>query len=127
VAAIKTARYYGLGSRDWIFTPLTDSMDLYNSRLREQHAAHGPLTPAQAERRLGRYLESITTDHTKELSLRDHRALHNLKYFTWVEQQGRTADELRALWAPEFWTETFEQVEEWDEWIRAFNARTGLD
>ncbi len=127
VAAIKTARYYELRSGDWIVTPLTDSMELYGSRLREQRGMHGSLTDAQAQRCLGRYLESITTDHLKELTLRDRKTLHNFKYFTWVEQQGRDVEELRELWDPDFWPETFAQVEEWDELIRAFNQRTGLD
>ena len=28
---------------------------------------------------------------------------HNQKYYTWVEQQGKEADELRALANPDFW------------------------
>jgi hypothetical protein len=126
VGAIKTARYYGLGSRDWIFLPLTDAMDLYGSRLAEQRDEGGTYTDLTAAHHLGRYLEAITTDHLRELTHRDQLALHNLKYFTWVEQQGRTVAELRELWEPEFWDETFAQVEEWDEMIREFNGRTGL-
>ena len=38
VASIKTARYYEMDSRNVIFTPLTDSMDLYASRLQEMEA-----------------------------------------------------------------------------------------
>ncbi len=126
VAAIKTARYYELGSRDWVFTPLTDSMELYQSRFEEQRAEHGAYTPDTAARHLGRYLEAITTDHLRELSFQDRKTLHNFKYFTWVEQQGRDVDELRELWEPDFWTETFAQVEEWDRLILEFNERTGL-
>ena len=66
------------------------------------------------------------TDHLRELTYFDRKALHNFKYFTWVEQQGRTADELRELWEPEFWERTFAQVDEWDEQINAFNERTGV-
>ena len=57
----------------------------------------------------------------------DNRARwHNLKYYTWVEQQGKTVEELDRLWDPDFWTETFSQVPEWDELIKEFNRRTGL-
>jgi len=54
--------------------------------------------------------------------------LHNFKYFTWVEQQGRTSDELRQLWDEDFWNEVFSQgvVDEWDRLIDAFNEATGL-
>jgi cysteine synthase len=126
VAAIKAAKYYELDGRDVIFTPLTDSMDLYGSRKQELLEEHGPYTRETAARHFSRYLEGIQTDNIKELSFTDRKALHNLKYFTWVEQQGRTSEELAALWEPDFWTETFSQVAQWDELINAFNARTGL-
>jgi cysteine synthase len=126
VAAIKAAKYYEFDGRDVIFTPLTDSMDLYGSRKQELRDEHGPYTRETAARHFSRYLEGIQVDHIKELSFTDRKALHNLKYFTWVEQQGRTSEELAALWEPDFWTETFSQVAPWDQLINAFNARTGL-
>jgi len=52
--------------------------------------------------------------------------VHNLKYFTWVEQQGRNSTELRQLWEPSYWDETFAQVEEYDKLITAFNKEVGL-
>ena len=126
VAAIKTAKYYELGPRDVVFTPLTDSVELYQSRLAEQRATHGAYTEAKAGRHFGRYLEGIGTDHLRELSYRDRKALHNLKYFTWVEQQQRDAEELRELWEPEFWEGLWGQVKEWDRLIGEFNERVGL-
>jgi cysteine synthase len=126
VAAIKAAKYYELDGRDIIFTPLTDSMDLYGSRKQELRDEHGPYTRETAARHFSRYLEGIQVDNIKDLSFTDRKALHNLKYFTWVEQQGRTSEELAALWEPDFWTETFAQVGQWDNLINAFNARTGL-
>ncbi len=121
IAAIKTARYFELSGRDVIFTPLTDSMDLYASRVREQRELHGLYTDIDAARHFARYLEGVGIDHLRELSYRDRKALHNFKYFTWVEQQGRTADELRQLWDPDFWAEVFAQAADWDKLIRAFN------
>ena len=41
VAAIKTAKYYDMDGRDVIFMPLTDSADLYSSRLAEMTAEQG--------------------------------------------------------------------------------------
>ncbi len=123
VAAIKTAKLFDLDGRDVIVTPLTDSMELYQSRVNEQRKLHGPYSQATAGRHFGRYLEAVATDHMRELSHAERKALHNFKYFTWVEQQGRTADELRRLWDPDFWTENFAQVEEWDRLIEQFNSR----
>jgi cysteine synthase A len=121
VAAIKAARYYEMNSRDVIFLPLTDSMQLYGSRLQELRDAHGAYTQADAIAHLARYLQGIGADHLKELSFQDRKQLHNFKYFTWVEQQQRSTDDLRRLWEPEFWEQIFAQAEEWDRAIENFN------
>ncbi|HUU98968.1 MAG TPA: pyridoxal-5-phosphate-dependent protein subunit beta, partial [Phycisphaerae bacterium] len=71
-------------------------------------------------------IEGVGIDHMRELSYYDRKTLHNFKYFTWVEQQQRDADELRRLWDPDFWVETFEQVDEWDRLIEEFNRQVGL-
>ncbi len=128
IASIKAARYYDMDARDVIFTPLTDAMSLYASRMPEMQALHGPYTAQLADRHYARYLQGIVTDNLRELNYADRRELHNFKYFTWVEQQGRTSDELRQLWDAEFWRETFSQdvVDEWDRLIGAFNDATGL-
>ena len=103
-------------------------MDLYASRLQEMAASHGPYDAHLADQHYARYLQGVTTDHLRELSHADRQALHNFKYFTWVEQQGRSADELRELWDPDFWEQVFsrEVVDEWDRLIDAFNEATGL-
>ena len=128
VASIKTARYYDMDQRDVIFTPLTDAMELYSSRLREMQALHGPYTSRLADQHYARYLRGTSTDHMRELNYAGRKALHHFKYFTWVEQQGRTADELRQLWDPDFWRQVFsnEVVNEWDRLIGEFNRATGL-
>jgi cysteine synthase len=129
VASIKTARHYEMDNRDVIFTPLTDSMELYASRMQEMAEIHGPYTTHLADQHYGRYLAGTTTDHLRELGYDDRKALHNFKYFTWVEQQGRSADELRALWDEDTWQQIFSQeiVDEWDRQIDAFNQATGLN
>jgi cysteine synthase len=125
VAAIKTAKYYEMTSRDVVFIPLTDSMELYGSRIDEYRRERGPYTPSDAERHASRYLEGISIDHLRELTYPDRKALHNLKYFTWVEQQQRRIDELRELWEPDYWTEIYAKADEWDRAIDAFNRAVG--
>jgi hypothetical protein len=67
------------------------------------------------------------TDNMKELSYTDKKAIHNLKYYTWVEQQGKTLDEINQLWYDDnFWKQTFSQVSYWDDMIEDFNDRTGV-
>jgi hypothetical protein len=115
-----------MNERDVIFTCLTDSAELYHSRIEELASERGAYSNEQAIADRARYLEGTATDHMRELSYQDRKALHNFKYFTWVEQQGRTVDELNQLWDPDFWHETFAQVNEWDRQIEAFNKETGV-
>ena len=122
IAAIKTARYYELEGRDVIVTPLTDSAEMYGSRLEELTATHGPYAREDGLRHRERWLDGISTDHMRELGYRDRKELHNFKYFTWVEQQGRQVDELRRLWDPDFWVEVFASAKTWDPRIEEFNA-----
>ncbi|NCD33652.1 MAG: pyridoxal-phosphate dependent enzyme [Spartobacteria bacterium] len=124
VAAIKAAKYYDMTSEDVIFLPMTDSMEMYGSRLTEMREMHGIYTETMAAAHYGRYLEGASIDYLRELNYQDRKALHNFKYFTWVEQQGKTVEELRALWSDDFWQEMFaqEQVDEWDQMINAFNT-----
>ena len=126
LSAIKTAKYYELGPDDVVATVFTDSMELYGSRLKELEAEHGKYTRENALVDFERRLLGAATDHMKELTYTDRKAVHNLKYFTWVEQQGRTSEELRRLWEPAFWDETFARVEEYDGLIEEFNREVGL-
>jgi cysteine synthase len=123
VSAVKTARYYDMDSRDVIFVPLTDAMNLYESRMQEMRESEGEYTAQSADRHYARYLQGITTDHVRELNYADRKALHNFKYFTWVEQQGKSSDDLRQLWDTDFWGRVFstDVVDEWDRLIEAFN------
>ena len=125
LSAIKMAKYYDLGENDVIFTMFTDSSEMYKSRVEEMTVERGAYTHDNAVADMERRLLGTTVDYSRELSFTDRKALHNLKYFTWVEQQGRTSEELRHLWEPEFWDETFAQVEEWDKLIEQFNTLAG--
>ena len=48
LSAIKMAKYYELGDQDIVFTVLTDSMELYASRLKEMHAEFGTYSELDA-------------------------------------------------------------------------------
>jgi len=124
--AVKFAKYYELGSSDVVITVLTDSMDLYQSRLKEMRQEHGEYTELDASAAFARYLQGLTTDNLLELRYTDRRRIHNLKYFTWVEQQGRTYEEIMAQWYEQtYWTEKQGQVADIDEHIVTFNERVG--
>jgi cysteine synthase len=124
--AVKFAKYYELGEHDLVLTVLTDSMDLYRSRLQEMQAEYGDYTELHAAADFARYLQGLATDGMLELRYPDRRRVHNLKYFTWVEQQGRTHEELVAQWHdPEYWTRIQAQVPQIDGLIEAFNQKVG--
>jgi cysteine synthase len=127
LSAIKFAKYYECGRHDVILTVLTDSMELYQSRLREMHLEHGEYAEADAAADFARYLLGESTDHMLELRQGDRRRIHNLKYFTWVEQQGRTYEEILTQWDdPDYWAAVQRQAPEIDALIDEFNARVGL-
>ena len=123
LAAIKTARYFELDGRDVIFTVFTDSMELYASRIQELLAAHGPYTVTKAAVDHESLLLGQKIDFFKELGYWDRKAIHNLKYYTWVEQQGKTYPEILAQWSPDYWQQLFEgEVAYFDQLIESFNS-----
>jgi cysteine synthase len=125
--AIKFAKYYELGEGDVILTVLTDSMELYQSRLREMHEELGEYNEKDAAADFARYILGLSTDHLLELRYTDRRRIHNLKYFTWVEQQGKTYEEIMDQWYnPNYWTNIQETIPAIDHLIQEFNQRVGL-
>jgi cysteine synthase len=127
VTSIKFAKYNELSEEDLVVTVATDSMQLYGSRLQELSAERGPYTEADAQRDL-QLARSLSIDYVKELTYYDRKSIHNLKYFTWIEQQGRDVQELNDQWYAHdrYWQGTFGQVEKIDELIEDFNDRIGL-
>jgi cysteine synthase len=127
LSAIKFAKYYELGENDVVLTVLTDSMELYGSRLVEMHQEFGEYSSSDAAADFARYLQGQSTDNLTELNYVDRRKIHNLKYFTWVEQQGKEYEEIMDMWYDrEYWTAVQGQVAEIDELINEFNDRVGL-
>ena len=127
LSAIKFAKYYELGENDIVLTVLTDSMELYESRRREVHEQKGNFTEVDAAATFGRYLQGVATDNLLELSYQDKKRIHNLKYYTWVEQQGKTYQEIQDQWyAPDYWTDIQDQADAIDKLITEFNDLVGL-
>jgi hypothetical protein len=128
LCAIKFAKYYELTERDVVATILTDSVEMYQSRLEELKAEQGEYTSVKAIFDYAASLYNVRTDNMLELSYAERKRVHNLKYYTWVEQQGRTAEELNDLWYRQ--DKTFEAVQKQSEQVDAlideFNEMTGL-
>jgi len=128
IMAIKMAKYYELTGKDIIFTVFTDSMDMYGSRLKEMEEEHGDYSNVDAAVDFNRSILGLGTDWMKELNYYDRKTIHNLKYYTWIEQQEREVDELNAQWydAEEYWGSIPGLASRIDEKINEFNKMTGL-
>jgi len=122
LASIKYAKYYELTGDDVVLTVLTDSMELYESRVGEMTAAHGDFTEYSAAETFAAALRGQHTDSMIELSYQERKRIHNLKYYTWIEQQNKELDELNAQWYEKsYWTTIQQSVDEIDAHIESFN------
>jgi cysteine synthase len=128
LAAIKTAKYYEMGSDDVIVTVATDGAALYHSEKAMALARDfaGGFDNVAAGEVFGEHLLGATTDHLLELSREDRERIFNLGYFTWVEQQDVPIEEFRVRKDQKFWTDMRTIVTDWDRLIDEFNARTGV-
>jgi hypothetical protein len=83
----------------------------------------GAYTQTDAIRDIAGPLHHQGIDFFRELTYYQRKAIHNLKYYTWVEQQGKTLEELNAQWDPEYWRSLFEdEVAGFDRLIESFNS-----
>ncbi|MEI6749972.1 MAG: pyridoxal-5-phosphate-dependent protein subunit beta, partial [Bacteroidota bacterium] len=127
LSAIKTAKHFDMTADDVIITIATDSAEMYGSRLEELTADRGKYTVLQAAKDHEKCMFGTTPDYMKDLTYDDQKAIHNLKYFTWIEQQEKDVEDLRQLWDDRhIWPKIFSQPARWDEMINEFNDRTGL-
>ncbi len=124
LSAVKMAKYFEMDHNDVILTVATDSMEMYQSRLAELRQAHGELTEVDAASIHARHICGAGTDNMQELGYHDRKRIHNLKYYTWVEQQGKTHDEIQAQWFDhDYWTGLQGRYHEIDRLIDSFNQR----
>ena len=118
LGAIKAAKHWRMGRGDVLVTVATDDASRYGSVLTEMERARGPLTAAEADRRLSAIFHRQGVDYVREGTQHAHDCWANLKYFTWVEQQGKDVAELRAQRSPEYWARERAKVPETDRLIR---------
>jgi cysteine synthase len=122
--AIKFAKFYELTAHDVVMTVATDSMEMYESRLKELNEDRGEFTALDAAAAYGQHLMGQSIAHVQELGYYEKKRIHNLKYYTWVEQQGKSYEEIQAQWYdPDYWTSIQVMADPIDEMIEAFNAQ----
>lgn len=126
LGAIKTAKYYGLGAGDVIATVATDGMDRYPSVMADMAERFGALDEAAAVGRVEGIFHGMRTDWIQPGTPENRQRWHNLKYYTWVEQQGKTVEELDAQRDPAWWESHQAMVQEIDARLTALRAKEAL-
>ncbi len=127
LCCIKMAKYYELTEHDVLASVATDSSVMYTSRVRELEEADGAYSAVKAAGDYAEHLHGIRTDVMEELTYETRKRIHNLKYYTWVEQQGKTYEEINRQWYDDnYWTDIHAQADEIDSLIDEFNDATGL-
>ena len=128
LCCIKMAKYYELTEHDVVATVLTDSAVMYGSRIEELNEMYGPYNATEAAVDHNLHMLGVRTDSMLELTYADRKRIHNLKYYTWVEQQGKDVEDLNALWydTEGTWDAVHKQAAELDELIDAFNEASGV-
>ncbi len=121
IGAIKTAKHFGLGKRDVIVIPATDNNERYESVMQHWDAGHG-LNEAAVMSRIGGILRHQKTDWFQDGTPENRKRWHNLKYYTWVEQQGKTVEELDAQLSEDWWTMHQEKTHEINVKLKALRS-----
>jgi len=108
---------------DLIVTVATDGLERYGSVMAALRQAEGPLDEAQALAIAEGVFHRAGLDWILEGSREARERWHNLKYYTWVEQQGKTVAELDAQRDPAWWQAHQRQVAEIDALLLAQRDR----
>lgn len=122
LGAIKTAKHYQLGKKDVIVTICTDAIDRYHSVMAAMAETYGAVDDARATAYVEGIFHGQKTDWIKDGTPDLRRQWHNLKYYTWVEQQGKTVEELDAQKDPAWWESHQALVPEMDKRIKELRA-----
>ncbi|MGD1817405.1 MAG: pyridoxal-phosphate dependent enzyme [Pleomorphochaeta sp.] len=123
LGAMKVAKFFELTEDDVVFTVLTDSSEMYTSRIKELEEKLGVCDHDDSVRIYYKALMGQNIANMKELGYYDRLAIHNLKYYTWVEQQGKTYEEINRQWYDkDYWTDIPKLTAKIDELIEEFNA-----
>jgi len=95
---------------------------MYDSRMKEYREKQGAFTAEDARAVYARSVEGQKIDSMKELNYYDRLAVHNLKYYTWVEQQGKDVKDLNSQWYDKsYWKDIPEMADKIDKLIEEFN------
>lgn len=116
IGAIKTAKHYDLGEGENILTVATDSLDRYHSVMGNMDSIDTSDAKSIYERVVKHQEPSFFFEGDRYNKLR----WHNLKYYTWVEQQGKNVEDLDEMLYQDFWEAEAGKVYEYNEKIEKY-------
>lgn len=123
LGAIKAAKHYRLGAKDVIVTICTDAIDRYHSVMADMTRTYGRMDDTEATVRLVSIFHRQKTDWIKDGTPDQRRTWHNQKYSMWVEQQGKTVEELNAQLDKAWWLDEQSKAQEIDQLIVEHRGR----
>ena len=118
IGAIKTAKYYEMTENENIFTICTDTIDRYHSVMEALDNEFGIMDKTEAAVRYNCIFKNVKLDYIQEGTYATRKRWHNLKYYTWVEQQGKTVEELNAQKSQDYWLEKQSKIQSIDEELK---------
>lgn len=123
LAAIKTAKYYDMDENDIVLSIATDNITRYGSVMKQLDDQFGKLDAAEAHFRYKSIFQNVKLDYVYEGTYEARKRWHNLKYYTWVEQQGKEISELDAQRKQDYWKAQRNLVPEYDKKIKAYRDK----
>ncbi len=127
LGAIKVAKQYKFGPNDNIITIATDTISRYHSVMADLDRQFGKMDLSEAKSRFNSIFMGVKTDWFFEGTIENRRRWHNLKYYTWVEQQGKSVEELNEQMNPSYWEKQQAIVKETDRLIYDYRKKEGYD
>jgi cysteine synthase A len=114
LGAIKTAKFYGMGSDDVVVTVFTDAIDRYHSVMAQITEQFGRFDISKARNRHYGIFMKAKLDYIQEGTVLNRERWLNLKYYTWVEQHGKSVEALNAQRSQSWWRDQQALVHEVD-------------
>jgi len=124
--AIKAVKHYGFGKDDLVVTIATDGLDRYGSVMDDMRRDYGVVDEVEAIARVRSLFHGLKTDWIFNGTPDNRARWHNLKYYTWVEQQGKTVEELDAQKDPAWWEAEQRKVQDIDMRLKEYRATQKL-
>ncbi len=123
IGSIKMAKYYNLKEGDNIITIATDAIDRYWSVMKQLDKQYGKMDKAEAKSRLERIFLGQELSGIFEEDKWTKERWHNLKYYTWVEQQGKTVEELNAQREQDYWIEKQKEIDKIENLLEEYREK----